>query len=225
MSTRRYGDDEVREIFSLATTGDDRDRALPAESGGLSLDELRQIAREAGIDPGRVAAAAATLDARGRAAPVRRALGLPVGLSRVVDLPREPTEREWEQLVTAFRTTFGTTLEMSSTGGLREWRNGNLHICVEPTEHGHQLRLATLKDDAIALNVLGVATGAMAVLMGAVVTLAGKPDKAMVVASMFGGIALFAFGANVIRVPRWARERDRQLQELANRAVKLLSDR
>lgn len=225
MSTRRYGDDEVREIFSLATTGDDRDRALPAESGGLSLDELRQIAREAGIDPGRVAAAAATLDARGRAAPVRRALGLPVGLSRVVDLPREPTEREWEQLVTAFRTTFGTTGEMSSTGGLREWRNGNLHICVEPTEHGHQLRLATLKDDAIALNVLGVATGAMAVLMGAVVTLAGKPDKAMVVASMFGGIALFAFGANVIRVPRWARERDRQLQELANRAVKLLSDR
>lgn len=225
MSTRRYGDEEVREIFSLATTGSDRDRAVPAESGGLSIDELRQIAREAGIDPGRVAAAAATLDARGRAAPVRRALGLPVGLSRVVDLPREPTEREWEQLVTVFRTTFGTTGEMSTTGGLREWKNGNLHICVEPTEHGHQLRLATLKDDAIALNVLGVVTGAMAVLMGAVVTLAGKPDKAMVVASMFGGMALLAFGANVIRVPRWARERERQLEDLANRAVKLLSNR
>ena len=225
MSTRRYGDEEVREIFSLATTGSDRDRAVPAESGGLSIDELRQIAREAGIDPGRVAAAAATLDARGRAAPVRRALGLPVRLSRVVDLPREPTEREWEQLVTVFRTTFGTTGEMSTTGGLREWKNGNLHICVEPTEHGHQLRLATLKDDAIALNVLGVVTGAMAVLMGAVVTLAGKPDKAMVVASMFGGMALLAFGANVIRVPRWARERERQLEDLANRAVKLLSNR
>ena len=225
MSTRRYGDEEVREIFSLATTGSDRDRAVPAESGGLSIDELRQSAREAGIDPGRVAAAAATLDARGRAAPVRRALGLPVGLSRVVDLPREPTEREWEQLVTVFRTTFGTTGEMSTTGGLREWKNGNLHICVEPTEHGHQLRLATLKDDAIALNVLGVVTGAMAVLMGAVVTLAGKPDKAMVVASMFGGMALLAFGANVIRVPRWARERERQLEDLANRAVKLLSNR
>lgn len=225
MSTRRYRDEEVREIFSLATTGSDRDRAVPAESGGLSIDELRQIAREAGIDPGRVAAAAATLDARGRAAPVRRALGLPVGLSRVVDLPREPTEREWEQLVTVFRTTFGTTGEMSTTGGLREWKNGNLHICVEPTEHGHQLRLATLKDDAIALNVLGVVTGAMAVLMGAVVTLAGKPDKAMVVASMFGGMALLAFGANVIRVPRWARERERQLEDLANRAVKLLSNR
>lgn len=37
MTTRRYGDDEVREIFSLATTGDTRDRPLPAESGGLAL--------------------------------------------------------------------------------------------------------------------------------------------------------------------------------------------
>jgi hypothetical protein len=223
MTARRYGDDEVREIFSLATTGGTRDRSLPAESGGLTLEELEQIAREAGIEPARVARAAASLDARGRQAPVRKSFGLPVGVSRVVDLPRAPTDREWEQLISEFRTTFGVKGRMASSGNLREWSHGNLHICVEPTERGEQLRLSTLKEDAIALNGLGSVMGVMSMLMGAVVTAAGKPGKALIVFGMFGGMALATFGANLLRLPRWAHERERQMEALAEHAVKLLS--
>lgn len=223
MTTRRYGEDEVREIFSLATTGGTSDRLVPAESGGMTLDELRQIAQEAGIDPARVAQAAASLDARGRPAPVRRMLGLPVGLSRVVDLPRAPTDREWEQLISEFRTTFGAQGQATSSGGLREWSHGNLHICVEPTERGEQLRLATLKDDAMALNGVALVMGVMSVIMGAAVVIAGKPEKALVVLTMFGGMALAAFGANLLRLPRWAREREGQMEAIAQHAVKLLS--
>lgn len=222
MSTRRYGDDEVREIFSLATTGGTAEGSLPAESGGLTLDQLRHIAHEAGIDPARVVQAAASLDARGKSAPVRRALGLPIGLSRVVALPRAPTDREWEQLISEFRSTFGAPGHATSTGGLREWTYGNVHICIEPTAQGEQLRLSSLKDDAIALNVLGFTTGGFALLMSAVVTAAGKPEKALAVFAMFGGIALASFGANVLRLPRWARERQRQLAATAEQAVKLL---
>jgi hypothetical protein len=224
MSTRRYEDDEVREIFSLATTGDAGDRSVPAESGGLTLDELRHIAREAGIDPVRVTQAAASLDARGRPAPVRRMLGLPIGLSRLVDLPRAPTDREWEQLIAEFRTTFGAKGRATSSGGLREWSHGNLHICVEPTEQGEQLRLATFKDDAVALNALAIGTGVMSLIMSAVVAAAGKPAKALVVLGMFGGMALAAFGANLLRLPRWAREREGQMEAIAEHAVKLLSN-
>jgi hypothetical protein len=224
MSTRRYGDDEVREIFSLATTGGTRDHSLPAESGGLTLDELQHIGQEAGIEPARVAEAAASLDARGRPSPVRRSLGLPIGVSRVVDLPRAPTDREWEQLIAEFRTTFGTLGQATSSGGLREWSQGNLHISVEPTEHGEQLRLSTLKGDAMAFNGLGLVMGGMSMLMGAVVAAAGKPGKALVVMGMFGGLALAAFGANLFRLPRWARERERQMEAIAEHAVKLLSN-
>jgi hypothetical protein len=224
MTARRYGDDEVREIFSLATTGSTRDMSLPAESGSLTLDELQHIGQEAGIDPARVAQAAASLDARGRAAPVRRSFGLPVGLSRVVDLPRAPTDREWEQLIAEFRTTFWAQGRATSSGGLREWSQGNLHICIEPTEHGEQLRLSTLKEDAMALNGLGLVMGGMSLLMGAVVAAAGKPGKALVVLGMFGGMALAAFGANLFRLPRWARERERQMEAIAEHAVKLLSN-
>jgi hypothetical protein len=223
MTARRYGDDEVREIFNLATTGGTADRSLPAESGGLTLDELQHIGREAGIEPARVAQAAATLDARGKPAPVRRAFGLPIGVSRVVDLPRAPTDREWEQLISEFRTTFGAQGHATSSGGLRDWSQGNLHISIEPTARGEQLRLSTLKDDAIALNALSVVMGVMATLMGAVVTAAGKPGKALIVLVMFGGMSLAAFVANVIRLPRWARERERQMEAIAEHAVKLLS--
>src|SRR5689334_2435143 len=169
MTERLYGDDEVREIFSLATTGSTHDQALRAESGGLTLDELKRIGQEAGIEPARVAQAAEMLDARGRPAPVRRSFGLPIGVSRVVGLPRAPTDREWEQLISEFRTTFETQGRATTSGGLREWSQGNLHISVEPTEHGEQLRLSTLKDDGLALNVFGAGMSVMAVLMSAVV--------------------------------------------------------
>jgi len=223
MTKRRYGDEEVREIFSLATTSGMPGHSLPSESGGLTLDELQRIGQEAGIEPARVAQAAETIDARGRSAPIRRSFGMPVGVSRVVDLPRAPTDREWEQLISAFRTTFGTPGHATTSGGLREWTHGNLHIGIEPTAHGEQLRLSTRKEDAVALNGLGLVLGGMAALMGALVAAAGKPEKALVVLGMFGGMALAAFGANLVRLPRWARERARQMEAIAEHAVKLLS--
>jgi hypothetical protein len=223
MSNRRYGEDEAREIFSLATTGDARGQALPAESGGLTLDELQRIGEEAGIEPARVAEAAAALDIRGKAAPVRRMLGLPIGVSRVVDLPRAPTDREWEQLVSEFRTTFGSHGVATTSGGIRDWSVGNLHISVEPTANGEQLRLTTRNEAAVALNGLGILMGGMSVLMTAGVAAAGKLEKALPLFVMLGGISLAAFVTNLIRSPRWARERERQMEALAQRAVKLLS--
>jgi hypothetical protein len=221
MTTRRYGDDEVREIFDLATTGGRAERALPAE--GLTLAELQVIAQEAGIEPARVAQAAASLDARGTPAPMRRSFGMPVGVSRVVALPRAPTDREWELLVTEFRSMFGVQGQLSVVGGLRQWSVGNLHISVEPSRTGHQLRLSTRKNDGEALNAMGLFTAGMAVIFGAVVAGAGKPEKAVVVFSMFGLISLALLGANLIRLPRWARERERQMKALGEQAVALLS--
>ena len=223
MTERRYGDDEVREIFSLATTGSAQDPSLPAEAEGITLAELQRIAQEVGIEPARVARAAERIDARGRISPVRRSFGLPVGVSRVVDLPRAPTDREWERLIAEFRSTFGVQGRTKTTGGLREWSNGNLHISVEPTEHGEQLRLSTLKDDGIALNGFGVLTGGMSVLAGTVVAATGSPGKALAILGMFGGMSLASFAANLIRLPRWARERERQMEAVAEHAVKLLS--
>jgi hypothetical protein len=224
MSQRRYDEDEVRQIFSLATTGGVRERPLPSESGGMTLDELQRIGQEAGIEPSRVAHAADALNARGKPAPVRRSFGMPVGVSRVVDLPRAPTDREWELLISEFRSTFGTQGTATTSGGFREWSVGKLSICVEPTERGHQLRLSTFKEDAVALNVLGIFLSAMSLIFSGAVIAAGKPGKAIPVFCMFGGMAVFAFATNVLRLPGWARERKQQMESLAEHAVKLLSN-
>ena len=223
MTTRRYGDDEVREIFSLATTGDLREPALPAESDGLTLDALERIGQEAGIDPARVAHAAATLDARGQSFPVQRAFGVPIGVSRVVALPRAPTDREWQQLLTHCRTTFGVQGVATESGGLRAWSHGRLQVSVEPTAEGEQLRLSTWNEAAVALNGLGLVFGGLSVLTSVAVVAAGKPEKALAVLALFGGIAVAAVATNVFRAPRWARARDRQMTAVAEHAVQMLA--
>ena len=221
---RRYGDEEVREIFNLATTGDPRDQSLPADSGGLTLDEIQRIGQQAGIEPARVEQAAKQLDARGRPSTVQRSFfGLPVGVSRMVDLPRAPTDREWEQLVAECRSTFGVQGKATTSGGLREWSYGNLHVSVEPTERGERLRLGTRNDEVVAFNLVGSMLGGMSLFLGAITAAAGKPHKAAVIFGVFATMSLIAFTANLIRTPRWAHERERQMEELAEYAVTLLS--
>lgn len=223
MSTRRYGDDEAREIFTLAAAGDAPERTLPGESGGMTLVELQRIGEEAGIAPALIAQAARALDARGTPTPVRKQFGMPVGLTRMVDLPRAPSDTEWEHLVSEFRSTFGAPGQMTTSGGFREWSHGDLHIAVEPTAHGHQLRISTLKNDALVLNVLGVLLSGMALVTSATVVAAGKPEKAVAVLAMFGGMGLAALAINVLRLPSWKRERERQFAAVAEHVAMLLS--
>ncbi|MEO7086992.1 MAG: hypothetical protein ABI442_08615, partial [Gemmatimonadaceae bacterium] len=223
MTNRRYEEDEVREIFSLATTGDVRDTTPRAESGALTLTEIQRIGQEVGIEPARIAGAAQALEARGRVAPVRRSFGVPVGLSRIVDLPRAPTDREWEQLISEFRTTFEGLGREATSGGLRQWTHGDIHISVEPTERGEQLRLGALKEEGVLVNAASSVLGGIGLLSSAVNAADGKPVKAMVLLGIFGGISLAAFVTNRIWLARWAREREAQMEALAERTVKLLS--
>jgi hypothetical protein len=224
MADRRYGDDEVREIFRLATAERTGNRLVPTDGDGLSLTALQQIAQEAGIDPVRIAQAAASLDARGSQDPVKRMLRMPVALSRVVALPRAATNREWELLVAELRNIVSAPGVATSSGGLREWAYGDLHVCVEPTAEGEQLRLSTSNDTAMGLTVLAGTVGGAGLFISAMVAAAGKPEKALLALGFFGGIALATFGANVWLLPRWARERERQMNTAVEHALRLLAN-
>jgi hypothetical protein len=146
-------------------------------------------------------------------------------VSRIVDLPRAPTDREWERLISEFRTTFGAQGRVTTSGGLRDWSHGNLHISLEPTANGEQLRVTDLKDEAVAINGLGFFLGAMGVLVGGLVAAAGDPHKGLLAFGMFGGMSILAFvAANLVRTPAWARERVQQMDAIAEHAVKLLGN-
>ncbi|HEX8361180.1 MAG TPA: hypothetical protein VF613_13790 [Longimicrobium sp.] len=212
---RTYDDGEIREIFAAAAR---KELAQPRadDAPGLTLVELQDIGRQAGLDAAEVARAAAALDAHALQEPERTSLWMRVEVTRVVPLPRAPTDPEWEQLVGELRATFRARGRVASQGGLREWANGNLHACVEPTGSGYQLRLGTLKRDASTLNAVGVA-GVFAGTAALISAVMGGAAQDAIVPGMIAASGIAAFGANIVRLPRWADTRRRQMDFIAAR--------
>jgi hypothetical protein len=215
---RRYHDDEVREIFGRAS---DRQHADPPPHGdpaGLTLAEIQSIGLEVGLEPTVVARAAASLDVGAARLPQRTSLGMPIEVRRIVPLPRDLTDAEWAQLVAELRATFGARGRVASQPEFREWVNGNLHALVEPAEGGYRLRLGTVKGDASTLNFIGAAgLGAGAIAFGSAVLSAGISVDALFAPVMIGAAGTAAFLANMLRLPRWARQRERQMDYIADR--------
>ncbi len=223
---RKYREDQVKEIFALAATEGGASLPALADQEGLTLGELQEVGREVGLAPERVAEAAARLDARREPVPRRTTLGAPVSVGRVVELPRAATDREWQVLVAELRETFGAKGRVTSHGETREWRNGNLHAFLEPTEAGHRLRLGTRKTGAKALTAIG----ASGLVIGLVLLATAGLDERTFGATLATLIpALFTLGGggvlarNFLRLRRWAAERERQMEYIAGRARALLA--
>jgi len=215
---RRYDGDEIDEILRRATATDRRPDPDLATSAGLTLHELQEVGREAGIAPDRIADAARSLD---RAHRVDRLIGLPVSVGRTVPLPRALTDDEWEALIADLRATFGATGKVHRDGSLRGWTNGNLHFWVEPERDGHRLRMGTTKGTARQFGAVGLGTLAMSGVVGTVSILTGN-------APMAGAGALAAMGLGTLVValgglPRWARVRLGQMDDIARRLVERMT--
>ncbi|HSJ24752.1 MAG TPA: hypothetical protein VK929_08805 [Longimicrobiales bacterium] len=225
MTDRRYDEDEVREIFRRAAAPGASRLPAPQEQHGLTLEEVQSIGREVGIDPATVARAAASLTAS-RTTPLQRSMGMPVGVGRMVPLPRAPTDREWEQLVAELRSTFGARGRVAVQGGLREWSNGNLHACIEPAGGGYRLRMGTVKGEAAGMNAMGIiGMGAGVVTFAAMALtggLAGGLADALAGPVVLGGGGAAALIANAVRLPRWASRRQRQMEHIAAHAAQML---
>ena len=215
MPERRYSDDEVAEIIARASERerDARTRLPPAE--GMTLGELQKIGTEAGIAPELIAQAARSLDiAPAPAPPVF--LGLPLGAARTVRLERRMTDAEWENLVVTLRETFNARGVIRHEGSFRSWSNGNLQCLVEPDGEGQRVRFRTVRGSArpamfTGLGLMGVAA------VGSISSMLANTgsDPASMLSIAITGAAMFAFGA--LPLPRWARLRQRQMDELAER--------
>ena len=215
---RRYGDEEAREIFAIASRGDTTGVPAVAAHQGLTLAELQAVAREAGLEPARVAEAALTVDARHEALPRTRTLGLPTGVGRIVPLPEQPSEREWELIVAELGHTFGGLSKVSSAGNLRQWSNGEVHAFLEPTERGYRLRLTADQSALLSVGAAGGVVTGMAAMIFGVMAESGKLGKGFFVPIFLMLVGLLLLGRSVVRLPAWAREREQQMERVAARA-------
>jgi hypothetical protein len=219
---RRYQEEEVAEIFEAASAPTISRTGAPSQEG-LTLAELQAIGRDVGIAPERIAQAAASLVRSQPPIPRRTELGMPVTAGHVTDLPRMLTDREWALVVADLRETFGARGKESSQGETRQWSNSNLHAFVEPTRAGgYRLRLGTLKGDAAALNLIGGFGIVMGAIVGVALTVKGGLVTALPGMLALGGIGASAIVANAVRLPRWARLREQQMKDIAERTRALL---
>lgn len=215
---RRYDEDEVRQIFDEAASSPSDRLPGPRDTGpadGLTLEELQSIGREVGLPPERIADAAASLERRGSSPARRTLLGAPLTVGRTVALPRAPTDREWGMLVAELRQTFGARGRVDAYGSTWEWSNGNLHARIEPSGTGHVLRLGTLKGSALSMARAGGFMLALGLVLLAVAVLGGGGNVELdlpVVLSLLGGGLV---GSSVLRLPPWARRRERQMEHIA----------
>lgn len=203
----RYEDHEIRQILELAIGEEDAPARLLPAAEGLTLVELQDVGREVGLPPDRITQAVAAFEGRGEAILPGTTLGLPTSVGRVVPLPRNPSNREWELLIAELRTTFGGKGEVTSHGGLREWSHGKLQAFIEPTETGYRLRL-TDENSAVAGIVVGGFFLAFALFMVVVLLSKDSPDVALAFPAF---LALFAGGLAVgsaVSLPKWAREQN-----------------
>ncbi|MDH3733567.1 MAG: hypothetical protein OEU54_08525 [Gemmatimonadota bacterium] len=220
---RKYTEHEVSEIFALATNAGTASVPAPVEQEGLTLEELQAVGDEVGLAPQRVADAAAAIDARGAALPRRTMFGAPLSVGRVVDLPREATDQEWQFIVAELRQTFGAKGEVSSHAGVREWTNGNLHAVLEQTADGHRLRLGTKKGSALEIATMAGASFFMALIMTIAMVAKAKTGIELLLPTFFAVLGGAGILSTRLRLPRWADERERQMEHIGDRARELLS--
>ena len=222
---RKYREDEVSEIFELAS---DEHARLPTRAAdeGLTLGELQEVGREVGLSPDRIAAAAAAVGTRLPALPRKQWYGNPVGVSRTVDLPRAATNREWQVILADLRQTFHAHGRVEPHGETHTWRNGNLHASLEPTESGTRLRMSTQKGGSKETAMMGA--GVLAV--GLVLLITSGLDAATFGATFETLIpALMAMGGggilagNFVRLRNWAARRESQMEAIGSRALDLLA--
>lgn len=219
---RRYLDHETRQILDLALGDDDEPgRALPSGEG-LTLAELQEAAQELGVSADRITQAVATFEGRGELVPRSTTVGLPTSIGSTVQLPRAPSDREWELLVAELRTTFGGKGELTSHGSMREWSHGSLHALIEPTETGYRLRV-TDSSGAVA----GIVVGGLIVAFALVIfmVLLGKDQAGFKLAVpallslLGGGLAT----GSALFLPKWAREQEQRMAQIGRHAVALLA--
>jgi hypothetical protein len=219
MADRRYNDKEIAAIFRAAAEQEPQSpQREVARDEGLTLAELQAIGGEVGISSDAVAQAARAVDVRLGAAS-RTLLGLPIGVARTVNLNRRLTDEEWERLVVQLREVFNARGRTRSEGSLRQWTNGNLQVLLEPTDTGHRLRFGTVHGAARAaigagFGVLGVA--AIVAVSGAIWGTLGDAMSGIALMAA-AGVGMIVSGA--LRLPRWARLRQRQMEALATRVA------
>ena len=221
---RLYSDQEVSEILKRA--GEMQATQSPAETHGLSLSELQQIAAEVGLDPKIIAAAAAEMEHSGIVENASGFLGAATSLYVERVIPGEIDQALMPEVAAKIGEAFGMVGRSGQVGNALEWTHSsersNLQVTVMP--HNGQTKVRVIgKFPRIALAFF-----LPALIVGGVWTsmipLAMELPAAAVLAIASVGLmvgyflARFGFSAYVRKKERAAEKLMRELDDMIDEA-------
>ena len=220
--TRTFTEAEAQRIFARVA---ERQQTATFTDGHLSLDDLQEAARAAGLDPALVAAAAAELDAGPTLDDGRTVVGAPVTVVRQRVVPGRLTDDVWTEMVAAARMQLGDAGIASQIGQTREWTlidGGPNHrvsarLTAEPTDGGTRLTLSqSFRGPVLGLTLATAVQGVMALVFGALAALGVDSGLWIACANLLVMAVLFGVGAQVgARV--WSRHRAARFDRLLDR--------
>ena len=220
--TRRYNDREVSLIFQRALEPSAGPASPDADDPGLSLDQIKAIALEVGIDPGRIDVAASGL-LEPSPAPSNPYAGVPTSVqyqttvsgANLVTIPRG-------EALAIIRSTLGRQGIVSREPDSFEWMArdplGGRYVSFLPSRSGVRVSVLGNYRDGLLTFLAGVGmvffTGAAAVLAGAGLGTAG---------TLLGAAAIALIPPRFVY--RWWRKReDATLAALHTRLVALIEE-
>lgn len=219
-----FGDRETALILQKAAE-------LQAERGGrttgLTLDELRQIAGEAGIEPDLVDAALAELRRPKEPSrpPQRKVRGTQTRWEQRVELPVRLDNEDVRAVLAQLEAEFGghgtiTELNCGTVWTHHRLRHGHTHAAVEAGESGTRLHVAL--ERLTRRRYLRRAGGAIGTVVGGLIGVSiGEPSAIAFFAPL--GMAsgnLIGRGAWRLVAPRFAKRLDRLISTLSGEAMR-----
>lgn len=216
---RTFTEAEAQRVFARVA---EKQRAAGTDVSGLSLEDLEEAARAAGLDARLVASAAAELD---RPPPAKTLLGVPIETVRQRVVTGRVSDEAWEEMVAEARTEFGRTGSAGQLGRIREWTatsgTGNTQattrLSLEPV--GDDTRIVVTRSSRDVVFGFGLASaiqGVMAVLFGGLYA-AGVDPELWIPALLLAVLAVSLFGGVLLGSRVWHGRQSRRAEALLNR--------
>lgn len=224
---RRYTEEEAQRIFAHVA---ERQRDAARSDAGLSLEDLQEAARAAGLDPSLVMQAAASLDLPSPSQ-AKTLLGAPVEVVRQRVIPGPVSDDTWAQIVGEARRAFGGVGIAGQIGRLREWTilssNGtnqsvSTRLALEPTPEGTRLTVSkSARDMVLGFSIAATIMSVMALIFGAIFLTGVEPD--LIVPTILMAFMALSFGGGTqIGMRIWERAQDRKFDAFLDRAELLI---
>ncbi|MDX1394721.1 MAG: hypothetical protein R3195_10020 [Gemmatimonadota bacterium] len=226
--SRRFDEREVTEILRRATEPRPG-TSVPSRTGsdGLTLDEVKEVAAEAGIDPSRIEEAVNALARPAEKSTLDAFLGTPINVRFEADYDVALDEEGRREAVRLIRATLGTQGVVGGHGEDLEWMEqdgfGARNVNLYRTSRGTRVEIIGRFREAGsgAAGITGV-TGAMGGGVAVAMMMASPVTLGLTLIPVTLG-AMYAIPR--LTVGRTVRRETRRLAELSDRLREALASR